>query len=90
MDDSSTERPPAYFYQTNNMAGSLNHIVDEDGAFRMGGIENMSDAHEALDECFKVIYHLSKGDKNKINAACRKFSLPKIKADLQLGGEDAL
>lgn len=37
------------------MAGSLNHIVNRDGAFTMALIENMRDAHEALEECFYVI-----------------------------------
>ena len=37
------------------MAGSLNHIVDTKGAFQMETIENMGDAHEALESCFDVI-----------------------------------
>lgn len=37
------------------MAGSLNHIVDNNGAFKMTTIENMGDAHEALEECFDLI-----------------------------------
>jgi hypothetical protein len=37
------------------MAGSLNHIVGEDGRFTMSSIENLGDAHEALDECFQII-----------------------------------
>lgn len=72
------------------MAGSLNHIVDEDGTFRMGGIENLGDAHEALDECFKIIMELTGGDKEKINAVCRKLHFPQIETDMQPGGDDAL
>jgi hypothetical protein len=37
------------------MAGSLAHIVDKNGAFWMSLIENMGDAHEALQECFDII-----------------------------------
>lgn len=40
------------------MAGSLNHIVNENGAFTMRNIENMGDAHEALEECFDIIAEL--------------------------------
>jgi len=35
------------------MAGSLEHITDEDGNFTMGCIDNMGDASEALEECFE-------------------------------------
>lgn len=37
------------------MAGSLNHIVADDGSFTMDTIENMGDAHEALEDCHQVI-----------------------------------
>lgn len=37
------------------MAGSLNHIVNEDGSFTMDLIENMGDAEEALEECHRII-----------------------------------
>ena len=37
------------------MAGSLSHIVDKNGAFTMDCIENLGDAHDALEECFDVI-----------------------------------
>lgn len=72
------------------MAGSLSHIVDEDGKFRMNLIENMGDAHEALDECFKIIHFLTGGDKNKINAVCDRLNFPCIEVDLCEGGDDAL
>jgi hypothetical protein len=81
------------------MAGSLNHIIDENGQFDMSGIENMGDAHEALDECFKIIYTLAGGDMGKISAACRKFRIPdpfdpafedEIKPQMRLGGKDSL
>lgn len=37
------------------MAGSLNHIIADDGSFDMELIENMGDAHEALGECHQFI-----------------------------------
>ncbi len=42
----------------------------------MSGIENLGDAHEALDECFKIIYELSLGDMRKISKACHKHDFP--------------
>lgn len=40
------------------MAGSLNHIVADDGGFTMDLIENLGDAHEALEECHQFIAYL--------------------------------
>lgn len=54
------------------MAGSLSHIINEDGTFTMDLIENLGDAHEALEECFVLIYELSDGDMDKISEACEK------------------
>lgn len=54
------------------MAGSLNHIIDNDGSFTMDLIENMGDAHEALEECFRIIVELSKGKRKLISKACRQ------------------
>jgi len=58
------------------MAGSLSHIVNEDGKFTMDLIENLRDAWEALDECFVLIYELADGDSERISAACRKHNFP--------------
>ncbi len=58
------------------MAGSLSHIVGEDGRFTMDYIENLGDAHEALEECFKIILHLSGYDTSRVRDACRKFNYP--------------
>lgn len=72
------------------MAGSLNHIVNpDDGTFRIGAIENIGDAHEALDECFKLIYKLSRGDINIVNDHLRGIG-PSINRPMKLGGDDAL
>ena len=72
------------------MAGSLNHIVGEDGRFRMEGIENLGDAHEALDECFKIIREITGGKKEDVNRFLDKLNFPNIEADMRPGGEDAL
>lgn len=37
------------------MAGSLAHITADDGTFTMDLIDNLGDAHEALEECFNTI-----------------------------------
>lgn len=81
------------------MAGSLNHIIDDEtGQFTMSGIENLGDAHEALDECFKIILHLSGGDMRKVSEACERFNLPDpwsnefgdaLKVPMRFGGPDA-
>lgn len=54
------------------MAGSFNHVVADNGTFTMGSIENLGDAHEALEECFGIIFFLTNGDKDRINAAAIK------------------
>ena len=55
------------------MAGSLNHIINEDGRFWMDLIENLGDAHEVLEECFNIIYELANGDSKLIGNVCRKL-----------------
>ncbi len=72
------------------MAGSLNHIVSDAGQFRMGSIENMGDAHEALDECFKIILELTGGNKEDVNRVLDKLRFPSIESNMIPGGEDAL
>ena len=51
------------------MAGSYNHIVDNDGNFKFDSIENMGDAYECIEECFWLINYLSNGDRTEINKA---------------------
>lgn len=58
------------------MAGSLSHIVKKDGTFWMDLIENMGDAHEALEECFHVIRVMSFGDMGLVSAACDQLNYP--------------
>ena len=70
------------------MAGSLNHIVSETGKFTMATIENMGDAHEALHECFELIRILSLGQKENVNAICKRKHFPKIKVDMVESGWD--
>jgi hypothetical protein len=40
------------------VAGSYDHICEDDGSFTMDFIENMGDAHEALEECHEIIERL--------------------------------
>lgn len=51
----------------------------------MDSIENLGDAHEALEECFKIILDLTGGDKLKINAVCHKINATKIAINLRHG-----
>lgn len=55
------------------MAGSLNHIINTDGSFHMDLIENIGDAHEALEECFNIIRYMSYGDMAKVSMACNQL-----------------
>ena len=49
------------------MAGSYRHIVDADNNFRgINLIDNLGDAHEALEECYDMIQWLAQGDKHRI------------------------
>lgn len=40
------------------MSGSLNHITADDGSFTMETIDDLGDAHEALEECHQIIAFL--------------------------------
>ncbi|NJM10588.1 MAG: hypothetical protein HC889_00545 [Synechococcaceae cyanobacterium SM1_2_3] len=68
------------------MAGSLNHIVGVDGRFTMDTIENLGDAHEALEECFAIIYHLTNGDHEKLARICDLVRAPVPKAPMVWDG----
>ena len=65
------------------MAGSLNHIVGKDGHFKMGLIENLGDAHEALHECFEIIRVLTGGNVDTVNAACDTLEFPRIEVPMR-------
>ena len=65
------------------MAGSLNHIVDENGDFTMDFIDHLGDAHEALEECFHIIAALSGGRREDLEPVLQGLSYPKIKADMR-------
>jgi len=61
------------------MAGSLSHIVAEDGTFQMELISNMGDAHEALEECHQIIAYLLRDNPNGpevLAETCRELSFP--------------
>jgi len=55
------------------MAGSYRHITNPDNTFRgIDLIDNLGDAHEALEECYEIIQVLTGGDKRKIFEAHRE------------------
>jgi hypothetical protein len=64
------------------MAGSLNHIVGDDGRFTMDCIDNLGDAHEALEECYAIIYALTGGHRSTVNYICNRLGFPSISADM--------
>ena len=51
----AVQHEPSHERRTKPMAGSLNHIVEEDGSFTMDHLDHMGDAHEALEECHQII-----------------------------------
>jgi hypothetical protein len=66
------------------MAGSLNHIVDsETGTFTMELIENLGDAHEALEECFNIIKFITNGNMQVVNDVCLKLGYPEIEHHME-------
>jgi hypothetical protein len=60
------------------MAGSFNHLVDEDGKFKFDSIENLGDAYEACEQCFYIIQHLADGDLGIINQALNTLGYPDV------------
>ena len=58
------------------MAGSLNHIVEDDGSFTMETIENLGDAHEALEECHQIIAALVIGREGDLERVCDAMAYP--------------
>lgn len=58
------------------MAGSLNHIVNDDGTFVMQHIENLGDAREALEECHQIIAALVKDTPDRLSDICSAMSFP--------------
>jgi len=70
------------------MAGSLNHIVDDDGYFCSFTIENLGDAYEALEECFNIIYAMTGGKKKEINYYLNSLNYPRLSVDMKINTED--
>lgn len=64
------------------MAGSLNHIISSHGKFTMRHIENLGDAHEALEECFYLIKALTGGKMEEVNQYCEALHYPTIEHDM--------
>lgn len=55
------------------MAGSYKHIINIDGSFcGIDLIDNLGDAHEALEECYEMIQYLTQGDRRRIFRAWRE------------------
>lgn len=57
------------------MSGSFNHIVDDDGTFNPGLLEDFDEAAEALDECYQLIFTLADGDSKNISKACEMLGI---------------
>ena len=58
------------------MAGSYEHVTKKGGIFRgLDLIDNLGDAHEALEECVWMIKWLAGGDEDKLNEAHRQFCI---------------
>lgn len=55
------------------MAGSFDHVNGPRRKFRMELIENMGDAHEALQQMHWLIWKLADGDHKKIKAAVAEY-----------------
>lgn len=56
------------------MAGSYKHIVNSKNEFLgIDLIDNLGDAHEALEECYKMICILADGDLSKIFEAHKAY-----------------
>jgi len=54
------------------MAGSYNHVVDKTGAFVgvLGHLlDNLGDAHEALEELYGMVWYLANGDAAAVEKA---------------------
>lgn len=60
------------------MAGSLNHIVKEDGTFTAELVENNKDKQESLEECHQIIAWLliKLGDPSVLKIACAEMAFP--------------
>ena len=68
------------------MAGSLNHVIGNNGHFRMDLIENLGDAAEALEECFQLIGYLTGWNHDVLTRACLECGFP-ITAPMTEGKE---
>lgn len=55
------------------MAGSYNHLKNKNGKFTMDHIENLGDAHEALEECWGMIHVLAGGAEPAIENARQHY-----------------
>lgn len=58
------------------MAGSLNHIVADDGTFISQHIETLGEAYEALEECHQIIAALLRNEPERLLGICKALSYP--------------
>ena len=67
------------------MAGSYKHIVNDDGTFAgVSNLDNLSDAYDALEECFHMIDWLSRFSPKLVEKA-RAIALDRI---IRSNGDD--
>jgi hypothetical protein len=61
------------------MAGSLNHMIDDDGRFTMETLEGERDCREALEECHQIIARMLAecvAPENYLREICDELSFP--------------
>jgi hypothetical protein len=46
-------------------------------------IENLGDAHEALEECFNIIKFITNGNMQVVNDVCLKLGYPEIEHHME-------
>lgn len=64
------------------MAGSLNHIVDNDGQFTIDLIDDMGDAYEALEECFHIVHRLTQiVGRSELDRICDELNYPRVSVE---------
>ena len=56
------------------MAGSINHIIDDDKSFNFEFIENLGDAYELAEETYWLANYVSNGDYAKLQKILDKMS----------------
>ena len=55
------------------MAGSLNHLIDDDGSFTHELIENLGDSKEVCEECFYLLGELTEWRYSRLRTVLDRF-----------------